>query len=176
VILNQVGRRSFSLNFYGILLLANALPSSLAVEGAQAGLTVALVLAVFFLVRSPIGAAAIVLTGFALLTPFLSFNILIYLVPVALAGVRARWWLWSITLVGSLNYDLALNVWAWDDGVTWPSAVLDAVLTVLLLALFVDLWRQERPPKEARRERPSSASATAPGGELQAHLVADLES
>jgi hypothetical protein len=144
VILNQVGRRSFSLNLYGVFLLSNALPSSLWIEGAEAGLTVALVLVVFFTVRSPIGAAAIVLTGFALLTPFLSFNILVYLVPVALAGARARWWLWSIAFVGSLNYDLAYNVWALDDGVTWPSALLDGLLTVLLLALFVELWRQER--------------------------------
>jgi hypothetical protein len=143
VFLNQLGRRSFSLNLYGVFLLSNALPSSIWIEAAEAGLTIALVLAVFFLVRSPIGSVAIVLTGFALLTPFLSFNILVYLVPVALAGVRARWWLWGVAFVGSLNYDLGLNLLAWDDGVTWPSAVMDVVLTALLLALFVELWRQE---------------------------------
>ncbi len=143
VILNQVGRRSFSLNFYGVFLLANALPSALWIEAVEAGLTVALVLAVFFLVRNAVGGASIVLTGFALLTPFLSFNILVYLVPVALAGARARGWLWAIAFVGSINYDLAYNVWALDDGITWPSAVLDVVLTVLLIGLFVDLWRRE---------------------------------
>ncbi len=143
VLLNQIGRRSFSLNLYGVFLLANALPASVPLEVVEAALTVALVLAVFFLAKSPVGAAAIVLTGFALLTPFLSFNILVYLVPVALVGVRARWWLWSVAFVGSLNYDLAYNVWFLDDGVAWPSAVMDGVLTALLVCLFVELWRGE---------------------------------
>lgn len=144
VFLNQIGRRSFSLNFYGILLFQNALPSSTAVEALQALATVAVVFAAFFVVKSPIRSVALTLVAFALITPFLSFNILVWLLPVALAGARARWWLWGIAVVGSVNYNLALNVWAWDDGVTWPSQVLDVVLTVLLLALFVELWRAER--------------------------------
>jgi len=161
VFLQQLGRRSFSLNFYGILLFQNWLPSNLAVEGVQVVATVALVLVVFFFVRSPVRAVSIVLVGFALLTPFLSFNILVWLLPVALAGARARWWLWSTALVGSLNYDLALNVWAWDDGVTWPSMVFDVLLTGLLLALFVHLWQQER---AARREMgpPAADRSTSP--------------
>ena len=90
------------------------------------------------------------LVGFALITPFLSFTILIWLLPVALLGLRAQWWLWGVALVGSLNYDLALNVWAWDDGVSWPSMAFDVVLTVLLLVLFVELWRSERASSPAR--------------------------
>ena len=149
VFLSQIGRRSFSLNLYGVFLLQNALPSSTAIELVQALLTLALVLVVFFRVRSPVASAAIVLTGIALLTPFLSFNILVWLLPVAITGARARWWLWGVAFVGSLNYDLALNVWAWDDGVAWPSAALDVVLTLLLLALFVELWRKELGRREA---------------------------
>ena len=163
VFLQQIGRRSFSLNVYGILLVQNWLPSGSVIEGIQVALTVVLVLVVFFRVRSPVRAVSIVLVGFALLTPFLSFNILIWLLPVALAGARARWWLWSVAFVGSLNYDLALNVWAWDDGVTWPTMVFDVVLTVLLLALFVDLWREEasrrrgaEPPAPDRSAWPTS--------------------
>ena len=143
VFLQQIGRRSFSLNLYGILLFENWLPGGIGVETVEVVLTVALVVAVFLSMRSPIVAASIVLVGFALLTPFLSFNILVWLLPVALVGARARWWLWGVAFVGSLNYDLALNIWAWDDGVTWPSMVFDVVLTILLLALFVDLWRQQ---------------------------------
>ncbi len=144
VILQQLGRRSFSLNLYGILLLSNSLPSGLGIEAVQAALTLALLAAVFFGARTPLGAAAIVLVGFALITPFLSFTILIWLLPVALLGMRAKWWLWGVALVGSFNYDLALNVWAWDDGVSWPSMVLDIVLSALLIVLFVELWRHER--------------------------------
>ncbi len=144
VFFSQLGRRSFSLNFYGILLLSNSLPGGLGVEVVQGVLTVALLIAVFFGVRSPLAGMAIMLVGFALITPFLSFTILIWLLPVALLGTRARWWLWGVAFVGSLNYTLALNVWAWDDKVTWPSMVFDVVLTILLLALFVELWTRER--------------------------------
>jgi hypothetical protein len=58
-----------------------------------------------------------------------------------------------------LNYDLALNVWAWDDGVTWPSMVFDVVLTVLLLALFVDLWREALAARRGARP-PAPVPAT----------------
>ncbi|MGP8159072.1 MAG: hypothetical protein ACLPWO_05665 [Thermoplasmata archaeon] len=150
VFLQQLGRRSFSLNLYGILLLSNALPGGLGIELVQGALTVALLVAVFFGVRSPAAAVSILLVGFALLTPFLSFTILIWLLPVAILGTRARWWLWGVAFVGSLNYDLALNVWAWDDGVNWPSMIFDVVLTLLLLGLFVDLWRGERAAREGR--------------------------
>jgi hypothetical protein len=155
VFLNQLGRRSFSLNLYGIFLLSNTLPAGLGIEVFQGVLIVALLAAVFFLVRSPIVAASIMLVGFALITPFLSFNILVWLLPVALVGARARWWLWGVAFVGSLDYDLALNVWAWDDGVGWPSMVFDVVVTALLLGLFVELWRGEL---AARRASPASPS------------------
>ena len=144
VFFQQLGRRSFSLNIYGILLLSNTLPGGLGIELFQGVLTLALLVVVLVWVRSPVAAAAILLVGFALLTPFLSYNILIWLLPVALLGLRVQWWLWGVSFVGALNYDLALNVWAWDDGVAWPSMVLDVIATVLLLGLFLELWRTER--------------------------------
>ena len=150
VFVQQLGRRSFSVNLYGILLLTNTLPGGLGIELVQGALTLGLLVAVFVAVRSPFAAAAILLVGFALLTPFLSLNILIWLLPVALLGLRAQWWLWGIGFVGSLNYDLALNVWAWDDGVSWPSMILDVILTILLLALFVELWRSELAGRRTR--------------------------
>ncbi len=160
VFLNQIGRRSFSLNLYGIFLLGNALPSSLLIEGVEGVLTLSLLVFAVIRGRSAIHSAAIVLVGFALLTPFLSFNILVWLLPVALMGARARWWLWGITVVGSINYDLALNLWFWGDGVAWPSAVLDAVLTVLLLALLVELARTGRDVPA----RPPAAATVGPAG------------
>jgi hypothetical protein len=156
VFFNQLGRRSFSLNLYGVFLLSNTLPSGLGIEIFQGVLIATLLAAVFFLVRSPIGAASMMLVGFALVTPFLSFNILVWLLPVALVGARARWWLWGVALVGSLDYDLALNVWAWDDGVSWPSMVFDVIMMALLLGLFVELWRGEL---AARRAGPSPTTA-----------------
>jgi len=160
VFFQQLGRRSFSVNLYGIFLLSNSLPGGIGVEVVQGALTLALLVAVLLWVRSPLPAAAIMLVGFALLTPFLSYNILIWLLPVALLGARARWWLWGVAFVGALNYDLALNVWAWDDGVSWPSMALDVTLTVLLLCLLVELWRAE-----LASSRASTASSRGGGSE-----------
>jgi len=168
VFFQQLGRRSFSLNLYGIFLLSNSLPGGWGIEAFQGGLILALLAAVFFRARTPIGAASILLVGFALLTPFLSFTILIWLLPVALMGARVRWWLWGTAFVGSLNYDLALNVWAWDDGVLWPSMIFDVVLTVLLVALLIELWRAELIAQHGHgalqeNERPSEESADPTG-------------
>jgi hypothetical protein len=145
VFLNQIGRRSFSLNLWGVLLLQGGLPSGVALEVAQAVATLVLVVVVFFEVRSPFRAAMITLVGVALLDQFLSFNILIWILPVVLIGARARWWTWGIAAVAALNYNYALGVLAWQNGISWPSEILDVVLTVFLLGLFVDLWRMTDP-------------------------------
>jgi hypothetical protein len=141
VFLDQFARRSFSLNAYGVLLLRHELPVSLGLELAQAAITIALTLIVAWKVRPPLLAAALILTGLTLLTPFLSYNILVWLLPVALVGARARWWLWGIGAVGAVNYSVAYVLWARVDQILWPSSLLDLVLTALLLALFVDLCR-----------------------------------
>jgi hypothetical protein len=145
VFFDEINRHSFSLNFWGVLLLANVFPAGDGLAIAQAVLTLVLVAVVFFTVRSPLRAAAITVTGVALLTQFLSFNILVWLLPVALVGARPRWWLWGIAVVGAVNYNYALGVAAWTQGVLWPSELLDVVLTLLLLGLFIDLWRSPEP-------------------------------
>ncbi len=158
VILDELSRRSFSLNLWGVFLLANLLPSGNGLAIGQAAATLVLVGLVFFLVRPPLRAAAVALTGVALLTQFLSFNILVWLLPVALVGARARWWLWGIAVVSSINYDYALNLAAGSPGTVWPSAVLDVLLTILLLGLLVDLCRPTARTAETtagkNRERP----------------------
>jgi len=143
VFVGQIGRRSYSLNLFGILLFHNALPATLPVEATEAALTLALVFVVFFGVRSPVRAICITIVGVALVTPFLSFNFLVWLVPCALAGARARWWLWGVATVGSVNFNLGIIFWANGQGIVWPAEVLDVVLTALLLGLFADLWRGE---------------------------------
>jgi hypothetical protein len=144
VFLSQVNRRSFSLNAWGILFDHGWLPGGSAIPALQAVLTLAITVAAFFAARSALRSAAITLTGVALVTQFLSFNILAGLLPAGLIGHRPRWWLWAIATVGAMNYDLALGVLAWNDGIFWPTEVLDAVLTVLLLGLFVELWKGGR--------------------------------
>jgi hypothetical protein len=162
VFFNQIERHSFSLNFWGIFLLQGWLPSGEALPIAQGLVTILLVLVVFFTVRSPLRAAAIVLTGVALLTQFLSFNILVWILPAALVGARPRWWLWGIAVVATTNYNLVLGVYAWHQGIYWPTELLDLILTACLLGLFVDLWRIELADRAAAKPEPASG----PGPEV----------
>jgi hypothetical protein len=157
VFVGQIARRSYSLNVYGIFLFHNALPSTLGVEAVQAALMLAVVVAVFVGVRSPVRAVAITIVGVALITPFLSYNFLVWLLPVALVGARARWWLWGVATVGALDFNLGLITWASGQGVVWPAEAMDVVLTALLLGLFVDLWRGEL----AARRDPNATVTTA---------------
>jgi hypothetical protein len=144
VFTGEIGRHSFSLNVYGVLLQQGWLPSGDLVPAIQAVLTIALVVVVFFRARTALGGAAITLTGVLLLSQFLSFNILSWILPVALLGARPRWWLWGIGALGTLDYTLGYSWAAVDLGIWWPYELMDVVLTVLLIGLFVDAWRADR--------------------------------
>jgi hypothetical protein len=163
VFLNQIGRRSFSLNLWGVFLLEGWLPSGPGLAIGQAVATLAVVLVVFFTVRSPFRAAMITLVAVALLDQFLSFNILVWILPVVLIGVRPRWWLWGIAAVGALNYNYALGNLAWLHAIYWPSELLDVAMTALLLGLLVDLGRMADPtPPDRPTEVPTTIMSSPP--------------
>ena len=136
----QISRRSFSLNAYGPFLDHGTLPTGLAIIAVEGALVLAITAAAFFGVRSRLRAAGLALVGYAIVTPFLSFSILLSLVPLALLGHRTRWWLWLVATVGALNYDYALNLLAWNGGSSVLSEALDLVLTGALIGLFLELW------------------------------------
>lgn len=146
VFFSQINRRSFSLNFYGVLQYQNLLPSGPLVPAVQAVLTLAVMAIAFYRAGPSLRAAAVTVTGVAILTQYLSFNMLVSLLPVALVSARARWWFWGIGVVGAFNYDVAYSDWALIGGVYWPTDVLDVLLTVLLVGLLVDLWRSKGTP------------------------------
>lgn len=139
----QFTRSHFALNYWGLLEGEGWLQPSLALTLAQAALTLALVGVCWFRARTEVGAVAIVLTGTLLLTQYLAFTELVFLVPVALAGHRARWWLWGIGAVASTNYLLAMRSLAGFGGPFLLSYLLDLALTALLLGLLGDLLRSE---------------------------------
>ena len=139
----QFARSNFALNYWGLLEGEGWLEPSTAVTVVQALATVVLVAVVWAWARSEVGAVAIVLTGTVLLTQYLSFTELVFLLPVALVGPNARWWLWAIGAVAATNYLLALRSLASVGGQFVLSYALDLALTVLLVGLLIDLLRGE---------------------------------
>jgi hypothetical protein len=140
VFLIQFNRGGLALNYWGILEGLGWVKPSTALTVVQAVLTLGLVGACWMWARTELGAVAIVLTGTLLLAQFLSFNELVFLVPVALLGSRPRWWIWAIGIVGSTNFFIGMRSLG---GVPIFSYVLDLFLTGLLLGLLIDLVRKE---------------------------------
>jgi hypothetical protein len=136
----QVSRTSGSINAFGVLIQNGWLPQSTWVTAFQAAVILVIVEEVHRRRFAPLEAAGIVLVGIALTTQFLSFNILSWLLPVALLGVVAQRWLFVVAVVGTINYDLAFNVYALQYGIWWPSEILDILLTLILAVLLVSLW------------------------------------
>lgn len=135
----QFGRAT-ALNYWGILEGERWLLPSTAVTVIQACLTTALVGVCWLRARSDLGSAAIVLTGTTLLAQFLSLNELVFLLPVALTGRPARWWLWAIGVVATTSSLLKTSAAAWAQ---LPFYALCAVLTGFLAGLFIELVRTD---------------------------------
>jgi len=139
----QFGRSNLALDYWGVLEGTGWLRPSTSLTVAQAVLTLALVAICWARARSELGATAIVLTGAVLLTQYLSFTALVFLVPIALVSSRARGWLWAIGVVASTNYLLAqraLRAWGGPYSISYA---LDGLLTALLLAMLFELVRKE---------------------------------
>lgn len=157
----QFGRSHFALDYWGVLQGEGWLSPSSTLTVVQAGLTLAVVGICWVWARSELGAAAIVLTTGVLLAQYLSFTELVFLVPVALLGTRARWWLWGIGAVAATNYLVVLGSRASVAANSLTSYGFDLVLTALLVGLLVDLVRSERGvPAPGKTDRAAPASRT----------------
>ncbi len=154
---DEIGRHSFSLNFWGALLAQGWLPSGLVIPAIQAGAIVVVVALVWWRASTPIGAAAITLVVIALATQYLSFNILAWLLPVALVAGRPRLWLWAIGIAGTAAYNLGYLYGVLGLGVLWPYEILDLLVSALLVVLLIDLVRWDA---ATRVVAPTTSSAT----------------
>ena len=163
VLLEQLTRSHLSLSYWGILQGEGWLQPSLASAIVQAALLLLAVGVVFFRARREIGAVAVVLTATILLTPFLSYDELIFLLPVALVSPRARGWLWAIGLTGSVNTLLAMRSLSSLGGPNVLSYALDAIFTGLVLGLLFDLAWTELGPEDPGERGTSEGSDVGTG-------------
>lgn len=157
VFFGEFSRVSIGFNGFGLLFLLGWNPPEPALSIAQAAATLLLMEEVWRRRFPPLLAASVVIVGEALLTQFLSYDILISLVPIVLIGTSAQRQLFWVGVVGLLDYQFGYNLMYTVYGVSWPMGLLDLVLTAVLLLLFVDLWRMA-----SRREGPGGNALAAP--------------
>jgi hypothetical protein len=167
-LLNQFHRTDFSLNEFAILFPNHWVTPGLVLNAVQLAALLAALSYVYYVRWPAIRSAALVLVVLALSTQYLSFNFLIWLVPVALLGDRARRWFWAIGFVGGVDYSWALGVLAQQQGIYWPSELLGGVVTAMLIGLLLSIWRESPGPSRrvavdtgirARGIAPESSSA-----------------
>jgi hypothetical protein len=171
-LIGQANRVSFSLNEFGVLFPTNWVSSGPLLTGVQA-VALALALGYVYIVRwPPIRSATFLITVLALTTQFLSFNFLIWLVPIALLGGRPQRFLYAIGLVGGIDYSWALAIYGFGQGIWWPSEIFAALETGLLVGLLWTIARDPYPvPRsdapglpEPVRDRTQGTRASGPDG------------
>jgi len=140
----QFGRSHLALTYWAILQGAGWVEPSRALTVVQALLILGAVGGTWLGGRTELGTVSIVLVVTILLAQFLSFTELVFLLPVALVGPRARTWLWGIGVVAATNYLIALRSLRDLGRPMLLSYGLDVLLSALLLGLLVDLVVRER--------------------------------
>jgi hypothetical protein len=138
-----------SLNLFALLLVEGWFHPSLASAVVQGVGLLALVLWVNARGYSAIAASAIPLLGVMLLSQYLSFHFVLWIVPVLLLGGTTPALLLGYGALAYLDETFVLWPLGYDRGIWWPYELLGAVLTVLLLIVLVRTIRDE----EARLHR-----------------------
>jgi hypothetical protein len=140
-----------SLNVFALLLGAGWFhPSTVTAIGQGAGL-LALVLVVQWRGYASSIAAALPLIGVMSLSQYLTFHFVLWIVPLVLLGPRVNLWLYVYGAVAWLDEAVALGYFALNFGVWWPYEVCGFTLTVLLLAVAVEVVRLGEAERALRR-------------------------
>jgi hypothetical protein len=142
VVVSQALRRDYSLNEFGVLLPNGWAPASWIVVALQAGLLLAAFLFVQLRRMPPAVGVGFLLVTLGLVTSFLSASFLCWFLPLVLAGRRATRGLYLLSLLGTADADIGLNLLAWTWGIWWPSEILAAGVTGVLVYLLVELGRR----------------------------------
>ncbi|MGA7922596.1 MAG: hypothetical protein WCA77_01285, partial [Thermoplasmata archaeon] len=140
-VLGQLSRESFSLNEFGFLFPNHWVSPSPWLTGLQLGAIALTLVYLWVRPRPMLISACIGLVVLALVTQYLSFNFLLWLMPVALVGHGARRWLYAVGLAGALNYSILTGGLHSPIAILLPAELLSAVMVILLVGLLLSLVR-----------------------------------
>jgi len=144
VYLGQFARaNSESLNLFAVLIHEGWFQPSLSAAAVQGAGLLLLVLFVHLRGYSPRVACAVPLVGVMILSQYLNYHFLVWLIPLVLLGASVNWWLLLFATVAAVNENVLYWYLALDQGVYWPYELTSVVLFVILLVLLITIIRTE---------------------------------
>lgn len=141
-----------SLNAFALLLVAGWVHPSLVSAAVQGIGLLGLVVFVNLRGYSAVAASAIPLLGVMLLSQYLSFHFVVWIVPVLLLGGTTPAWLLGYGAIAYLDETYVLWPLGYDRGIWWPYELLGIVLTAILLVVLVRAIRSEEARLRAGRK------------------------
>jgi len=154
VYLNQFARLpAESLNVFAVLLVKGWVLPSFASAAVQGAVILGLLVLVHARRYGAAVAAAVPLLGVMLLSQYLTFNFVLWIVPLVLLGDEVNRWLFVYGTIALVDQNLFLFYVADVLGVWWPYEVAGIVLTAVLVYLLVRILRTE---ERRRRARPAA--------------------
>ena len=165
VYLGQFARaNSESLNLFALLIHEGWLEPSLGLAAVQGAGLLALVLFVHVRGYSPLAACAVPLVGVMILSQYLNYHFLAWLIPLLLLGASVNGWLFAFASVAAVNENVLYWYLALDRGVYWPYELGGILLLLILVALLVTIVRDEERRLRARAEDVPRAPPVLPVG------------
>jgi len=159
VYLGQFARaNSESLNLFALLIHEGWVAPSLPLAAVQGGLLLGFVLFVHLRGYAPAASVAIPLVGVMMLSQYLNYHFLVWLLPLVLLGTRVNWWLFTFAAVAAVNENLLYWYLALVRGVYWPYELGGILLFLLLVGLLITIVREE----ETRRRSPAREGERGP--------------
>lgn len=157
VYLGQFARaNSESLNLFALLIHEGWVQPSLGLAVVQGGALLVFVLFVHLRGYSPAAACAVPLVGIMMLSQYLNYHFLAWLIPLVLLGASVNWWLLAYAAVAAVTENLLYWDLALAHGIYWPYELGGILLLGLLVGLLVTIVREEEQRLRARSREPTS--------------------
>jgi hypothetical protein len=154
VYLGQFARaNSESENLFALLIHEGWVQPSLTAAAIQGGGLLFFVLFVHVRRYSTLASCALPLIGVMMLSQYLNYHFLAWLVPLVLMGASVNWWLLAYGAVAAVDENVLYWYLALDRGVWWPYELCGILLLALLVCLLITIVRDEEARLRLRTDR-----------------------
>jgi hypothetical protein len=159
VYLGQFARaNSESGNLFALLIHEGWVQPSLVVAAIQGGGLLLFVLFVHVRGYSPLASCAVPLLGVMMLSQYLNYHFVAWLIPLLLLGATVNWWLLAFGAVAAVNESFLYWYLALDRGVWWPYELGGIVMLAILIGILVLIVREEEARLRSRDRRATGPS------------------